>query len=63
MEQVLDGGDKVVSLVRISAVGAGSGVPVERGDAIVWTFRDGLAVRIDYFNDQNLALDAAGLRD
>jgi ketosteroid isomerase-like protein len=63
VEQILDGGDKVVSLVRISAVGAGSGVPVERGDAIVWTFRDGLAVRIDYFNDQNLALDAAGLRD
>ena len=32
VEQILDGGDKVVSLVRISAVGAGSGVPVERGE-------------------------------
>jgi ketosteroid isomerase-like protein len=61
--QTLDGGDKVVSLFRISAVGAGSGVAVERGDGIVWTFRDGLVVRIDYFNDQNLALDAAGVRD
>jgi ketosteroid isomerase-like protein len=47
-----------VSLFRIRAVGAGSGVPVERGDAMVWTFRDGRVVRIDYFNDQRQALDS-----
>ena len=63
VEQILDGGDKVVALVRISAVGAGSGVAVERGDGIVCTFRNGLVVRIDWFNDQQLALDAGGLRD
>jgi hypothetical protein len=33
---------------------------VERGDGIVWTFRDGVVIRLDYFNDQRLALEAAG---
>jgi ketosteroid isomerase-like protein len=39
LERVIDVGDRVVSLFRIRAVGAGSGVPVERDDAMVWTFR------------------------
>jgi len=42
-------------------VGAGSGVPVERDDGIVWTFARGGLIRIDYFNDQDQALEAAGL--
>jgi len=63
VEQILDSGDKAVALIRVSAVGAGSGVTVRRGDGIVWTFREGRVVRIDYFNDQRLARDAAGLPD
>ena len=35
LERIVDGDDCVVSLFRINAVGAGSGVPVERGDAMV----------------------------
>ncbi len=61
VERILDAGDRVVSLFRIRAVGAGSGVPVERDDGIVWTFSGGRLIRIDYFNDQDQALDAAGL--
>jgi ketosteroid isomerase-like protein len=60
LERVVEAGDRVVSFFRIRAVGAGSGVPVERGDAMVWTFRDGRVVRIDYFNDQRQALDSLG---
>jgi ketosteroid isomerase-like protein len=60
---LVDAGDRVVSLFRIRAVGAGSGVPVERGDGIVWTFRDGKLARLDYFNDQGAALEAVGLRE
>jgi ketosteroid isomerase-like protein len=63
IERIVDADDKVVSLFRIKAVGAGSGVVVERGDAIVWAFRDGKPVRLDYFNDQDEALEAAGLRE
>ena len=62
VERVIDVGDRVVSLFRIRAVGAGSGVSVERGDAMLWTFRDGKLARLDYFNDQTEALEAAGLR-
>jgi ketosteroid isomerase-like protein len=61
VERIVDAGDQVVSLFRIKAVGVGSGVPVERGDAMVWSFRDGRPVRLDYFNDQAVALEAAGL--
>jgi ketosteroid isomerase-like protein len=63
VERVLDAGDRVVSLFRIRAVGAGSGVAVERGDGMVWTFRGGTLIRIDYFNAQKLALEAAGLQE
>ncbi len=63
VERLIDAGDRVVSLFRIRAVGAGSGVSVERGDGIVWTFRGGKLARLDYFNDQAEALEAAGLRE
>jgi hypothetical protein len=39
VERFIDAGDRVVSLVRIQAEGAASGVEVTRGDAIVWTLR------------------------
>ena len=60
VERVIDAGDRVVSLFRIRAVGAGSGIPVERGDGMVWVFRDGKLVRLDYFNDQDEALRSVG---
>jgi uncharacterized protein len=63
LERLIDAGERVVSLFRIRAVGAGSGVPVERGDAMVWTFRDGKLLRLDYFNDQSQALEAVGLSE
>jgi ketosteroid isomerase-like protein len=63
VERLIDAGDRVVSLFRIRAVGAGSGVPVERGDGMVWTFRADKLSRLDYFNDQAEALAAVGLGD
>ncbi len=63
VERVIDAGDRVVSLFRIRAVGAGSGIPVERGDGMVWVFRDGKLVRLDYFNDQDEALRSVGSDD
>jgi ketosteroid isomerase-like protein len=63
VERLIDVGDRVVSLFRIRAVGDGSGVSVERGDGMVWTFRDGKLARLDYFNHQADALEAAGLRE
>lgn len=63
VERLIDTEDRVVSLFRIRAVGAGSGASVERGDAMVWRFRDGKLARLDYFNDQAEALEAAGVHE
>lgn len=63
LERVIDLGDRAVSLFRITAVGAGSGLEVTRGDAMVWTFRSGKLVRLEYYNDQQQALEAVGLSE
>jgi ketosteroid isomerase-like protein len=60
-ERWIDAGDQVVFLFRMTAIGRGSGVEVKRHDAMVWTFRDGMAIRVDYYNDQSQALEAAAL--
>jgi ketosteroid isomerase-like protein len=60
-ERWIDGGDKVVLLLVMTAKGRRSGAEVTRRDAMVWTMRDGRAVTIDYYNDQPEALEAAGL--
>ena len=59
--EYVDAGDKVVEVVRLSARGKGSGVPLERLDGMVWTLRDGKAVRLDYFGSRTEALKAVGL--
>lgn len=58
----IDAGDRVVALVKLFAVGRGSGVTVERNDGMVWTVRDGKAVRLEYYGSGEQALEAAGLR-
>jgi ketosteroid isomerase-like protein len=60
-EQFIDAGERVVVLVRLSARGRGSGISLERPDGMVWTVRNGKAVRLDYFNNPTQALEAAGL--
>ncbi len=60
-EEFLAAGDQVVAVVRLRATGKGSGVVVERQDGLVWTMRDGKAIRLDYYNNRADALKAAGL--
>jgi ketosteroid isomerase-like protein len=59
--EFIDAGDKVVGLFTLTATGKGSGVKLERNDAIVWTLRDGKIIELDYFNNRPDALAAAGL--
>jgi ketosteroid isomerase-like protein len=63
VERLVDAGDQVVSLIVMRATGRGSGVSVERKDAIVSTLQAGKITRIDWYNDQAQALEAAGLRE
>jgi ketosteroid isomerase-like protein len=56
------GEDGVIALFRVVARGRHTGIELERDDAIVYRLRGGKIARLDYFNDQRAALDAAGLR-
>ena len=59
-EEFVDVGEHVVSVFQMKATGRGSGVQVERRDAIVWRMRDGKVARLDYYNDPGRALKAVG---
>lgn len=64
VERLIDaGGDEVVLLARYTASGRGSGVPVEGEHGYVWTVRDGLAVRFQWFHSHREALEAARLSE
>ena len=63
-EEFIDADDDHVIIVwRITATGQGSGVKLERQDAMLVTVRDGKTVRIDYYNSKQQALDAADLKE
>lgn len=61
VEELIDAGDSVVTVIKMSATGSGSGIQLERQDASVSEFRDGKIVRIDYFNSKDQALASVGL--
>jgi ketosteroid isomerase-like protein len=61
-KELIDAGDKVLGLVRVSGRGKASGVEVEAYTWNVWTFRDGKPVDVTYFGDDRAAaFEAAGL--
>jgi hypothetical protein len=62
VEEVFDGGERVVTVVRQHAQARGGGPEVEMRFAQVWTFRDGLVARMEMYADRAEALEAAGLR-
>jgi ketosteroid isomerase-like protein len=63
LEEAIDMGDQVFSVLRQRARGKGSGVPIEGRVAQIWTFRDGKVVRYRGFQDKTEALRAARSRD
>jgi ketosteroid isomerase-like protein len=64
VEQLIDAGDKVVTLAVESGRGRGSGAEVRSlQTAHVWTLRDGRAIRLDLYNDRSAALRAVGLEE
>jgi ketosteroid isomerase-like protein len=54
------GDDQAIALFRMIAKGRGSGIEIQRRDAIAYRLRDGKIVRLEYF-DQTEALKAVGL--
>ena len=59
-EQLADLGDRVLATVRLRGRGRGSGVEVDARFYDLYTLRDGKIVRMDQFNEQAEALEAAG---
>jgi ketosteroid isomerase-like protein len=57
----VDAGDRVVVVLRLHAMGRGSGVTVQRHQGMVCTVRNGRIVRIDYHSSREQALKAVGL--
>ena len=62
-EEFIDADDSVVVVIRMHAKGMGSGVELDRQDALVYRFRDDKIVRTDYYNSKVQALAAAGLSE
>ena len=63
-KELIDAGDKVLALVRVSGRGKASGVEVEAYVWNVWTFRDGEIAEWTYFGeDRAAALEAVGLSE
>jgi ketosteroid isomerase-like protein len=57
------GEDHVVALFRMIVKGRDSGVEIDRRDAVAYTLRRGKIVRMEYYNDQQRALEAVGLAE
>jgi uncharacterized protein len=58
LDDLVDGGERVVALGRFCGRPKASGRYVEIPFALVWTFRDGAAVRVDEHTDTALLLEA-----
>jgi ketosteroid isomerase-like protein len=60
VEEIIELGDEVVVVLRISARGGGSGVPVAQELAVLWRFEGGKATEARSFTSRDEALEAAG---
>jgi ketosteroid isomerase-like protein len=58
-----EAGDSFVVRIHFTATGRGSGVQVEEHGFHVWTFRGRRVIRLEFFDRESDALEAAGLRE
>jgi ketosteroid isomerase-like protein len=64
VEELIDAGDDVISVVTVRGQGQGSGAEVEfTRHAGVWTLRDAKVVRVVWFKTREHALEAARLSE
>jgi ketosteroid isomerase-like protein len=59
-EDFVDAGERVVVFIVQKTTGHGSGIALERHDAMVFEVRDAKIVRLDYYNSRQQALKAVG---
>ena len=61
VDELIDAGERVVAVCRLMTRSVTTGIELEQGVAMVWTLRDGLAVRLDPYATRDEALRAAGI--
>jgi ketosteroid isomerase-like protein len=61
-DRLIDSGNDVVALGRLRGHIHGPGMEVESPHGQLWTFRDGLVTRMEWFNTHEKTLQAAGVR-
>lgn len=59
--EILDLGERVLAWTTFRASAATGGLRYEQAEAQLWTLRDGLVTRLQWFHDRAEALAAAGL--
>ena len=59
--EIVESGNAVVVVLQLSARGGGSGVPVAQELAVVWRFKDGMAVEARSYTSREEALVVAGV--
>ena len=59
--ELIDAGDRVVSVYNYRGRGRASGAALEEVFATVWTIRNEKAVRVEWFTGRGAALEAVGL--
>jgi ketosteroid isomerase-like protein len=62
-EQIVEGGDYLVAVVRTRGRGSVSGTEIERGTAVALSFRNGKIAWVRLFPTHADALKAAGLQE
>ena len=62
-DELIDAGERVISVVTRHGRGRASGAEVEWPLALVWTIRKGKVIRVVWFPTRADALEAAGLRE
>jgi ketosteroid isomerase-like protein len=62
-EETIEAGSSVVVAVHERMRGKGSGAPIDRRWAQIWTFHRGRIIRWEVFKDRAEALEAVGLRE
>ena len=63
LDEVGDGGDRIAARMRRELRGKTSGVELEYDYWVVFTFREGMFARAEWFEDRQEALEAAGLSE
>ena len=61
-DRFVDAGEDVVVIGTARGTSA-SGIRAERQQGYIWTIRDGVAIRLRWFNDPKEALEAVGLTE